>query len=122
MVFCGLALNFFAVVFSPGALQLKPMADDVTRTAKANQAVIFSWAQCPYCDRAKRLLTGLTKDVAVYEVDCMSNGNKLHTAVIEATGHETVPVVFVGGQFVGGFAEVDALHKQGRLQKLLMSS
>ena len=90
------------------------------RMVNANQVVIYSWAQCPYCARAKRLLSSLTSDVAAYELDQMSDGERLHTIVVEATGHETVPIIFVGGEFIGGFADADAMHKQGRLQKLIL--
>jgi glutaredoxin-related protein len=32
---------------------------------------------------------------------------------------KTVPQVFIGGQFYGGFDDIDAIHKKGGLLKIL---
>ena len=96
------------------------MASRLPQLTGANAVVIFSWVRCPFCAKAKTLLNSLSKDVAVYELDQMAEGNALHQEIITATnGHDTVPAVWVRNEFVGGFSEVDALHKQGKLAKML---
>jgi glutaredoxin 3 len=94
-------------------------ADRVRQIVAKNAVVMFSTRTCPYCVRAKKLLTTLTKDMAVYDIDSIADGDALHSAVIEMTGHETVPAIWVKGQFVGGCTDVEGLHKQGRLTTML---
>ena len=96
------------------------MSGRVAQLTGANAVVIFSWVRCPFCVKAKALLNGVSKDVAVYELDTMADGDALHKEIISVTnGHDTVPAVWVKNQFVGGFSEVDALHKQGKLAQML---
>ena len=95
------------------------MSSAVAKLIASNQVVIFSWVRCPYCVKAKALLQPLSKDVAVYDVDKMENGEALHNEVIKMTGQETVPAVFINGKFIGGFSDTDALHRQGKLVPML---
>lgn len=85
----------------------------------ANKVVVFGWVRCPYCVKVKTLLDSITKDVSYFYVDKMENGEAIHGEIIKATGHETVPAVFINGSLVGGFSETDALHKEGKLAELL---
>lgn len=85
----------------------------------SNKVVIFSWVNCPYCKKAKALFEGLTKDVTVYQLDQMANGDNIHQEIIDATGQETVPAVYIKGRMIGGFSDSDALHRAGKLTDLL---
>ena len=95
------------------------MSGKLAQLVGANQVVIFSWVRCPFCVKAKQLLGGLSKDVATYDLDQLPEGNALHEEIVKATQHETVPAVWINQQFIGGFSEVDALHKQGKLVSML---
>ncbi len=87
----------------------------------SGRVVIFSWVTCPYCVKAKKLLQPLVppEEYKVYDIDRMPNGDAIHAEIIKATNHETVPAVYINGQFVGGFSDCDALNRQGQLQKLI---
>ena len=39
--------------------------------------------------------------------------------LVEASGQRTVPQIFVDGRSLGGFSDVDALDKAGRLDAIL---
>merc|ERR1711916_226787 len=95
------------------------MTGQLSQLISANQVVIFSWVRCPFCVKAKQLLGGLSKDVATYDIDQRPDGDAIHAEIIKATQHETVPAIWINGQFIGGFSEVDALHKQGKLEGML---
>jgi glutaredoxin 3 len=96
------------------------MSGRLAQLTGANAVVIFSWVRCPFCVKAKALLGGLSNDVAIYDIDQMADGNALHAEIIKATnGHDTVPAIWVKNEFVGGFSDVDALHKQGKLTQML---
>jgi len=85
----------------------------------ANKVVIFSWVRCPFCVKAKQLFVGLTKEVAVFDIDQMPNGDELQGEIIKAYDHDTVPAVFIKGKFIGGYSDCAALHSQGQLVKML---
>ena len=59
-------------------------------------------------------------DSVEYQKD--DRGGKVRAAVAARTGSVTIPQIFVGGQFIGGAAEVFDAFKKGDLQKLLSAS
>ena len=72
---------------------------------------------CPYCQMAKRLLSG--KGVAAIEEIRVDESPELRDRMIEQTGRRTVPQIYVGDQHVGGFDDLAALERAGRLDPLL---
>jgi glutaredoxin 3 len=77
---------------------------------------VYTKRNCAYCVRAKRLLE--RKGVAFEEVD-VEGRDDLRTWLVEATGQMTVPQIFVGERSLGGFSDVDALDREGRLDPIL---
>ncbi|HET8733219.1 MAG TPA: glutaredoxin 3 [Anaeromyxobacteraceae bacterium] len=77
---------------------------------------VYTKSACPYCVRAKALLD--RKGVAYEEIDA-EHDDALRTWLVEATGQRTVPQIFVDGRSLGGFSDVDALDRQGRLDAIL---
>lgn len=78
---------------------------------------IYTKAWCPYCTRAKRLLS--QKGVAFEEYDITMGGPKRAEMIDRANGRTTVPQVFIGGAHVGGSDDLAALEREGRLDALL---
>lgn len=77
---------------------------------------VYSKSNCPYCVRAKALLT--KKGVSFEEID-VERDDGLRTWLVEATGQRTVPQIFVGDRSLGGFSDVDALDREGKLDPIL---
>ena len=77
---------------------------------------IYTTSYCPYCTRAKALLT--KKQAAFNEIDVSSDQAK-RDWLVEATGQRTVPQIFINGKSVGGSDDIYALDRQGRLDDLL---
>ena len=77
---------------------------------------IYSKQQCPYCVRAKNLLS--KKGVTFEEID-VENDEARRAWLVEATGQRTVPQVFVDGRPLGGFSDIDALDRAGKLDPIL---
>jgi len=77
---------------------------------------IYTKRVCPYCTSAKVLLQ--KKGVAYEEID-VENDDEKRTWLVEATGQRTVPQIFVDGRSLGGFSDVDALDKAGKLDAIL---
>lgn len=77
---------------------------------------VYSKKHCPYCVRAKALLD--RKAIAYEEIDVEGNDD-LRIWLAEASGQKTVPQIFVGERPLGGFSDIDALDKQGKLDPIL---
>lgn len=73
---------------------------------------IYSTRQCPYCVRAKELLQ--SRGLAYSETDITDDFDRAQEMVARS-GNRTVPQIFIDGKPVGGFDELTALNRDGRL-------
>ncbi len=78
---------------------------------------IYTTPFCPYCDRARALLT--RKGVSFEEVDAPHGSAARHSAIERSGGRTTVPQIFIGGRAIGGSDELAALDRAGKLDALL---
>ena len=79
---------------------------------------IYTTPICPYCVRAKDLLK--KKGVSTWEEIDVSKDPEIREAMItRAAGRRTVPQIFIGDTHVGGFDDMHALDKEGKLDNLL---
>jgi glutaredoxin 3 len=78
---------------------------------------IFTTDFCPYCTRAKALLTA--KGVAFEEHYAPHGSAARRDAIERSGGRTTVPQIFIGGQAIGGADDLAALDRAGRLDPLL---
>jgi thioredoxin reductase (NADPH) len=79
--------------------------------------VIYTKSWCPYCDRAKRLLT--EKGQTWAEIDVEADAAKHAEMVERAGGRTSVPQIFIGEHHVGGFDDLANLERAGELDPLL---
>ncbi|KAL9314113.1 hypothetical protein ACSQ67_019565 [Phaseolus vulgaris] len=84
--------------------------------------IVFSKTYCGYCKRVKDLFEQLGAAYKVFELDTESNGDNIHSAIIEWTGLRTVPNVFIGGKHIGGCDTVLKKHREDQLVPLLHDS
>ena len=77
---------------------------------------MYSTGWCPYCDRARALLT--KKGLAFKEIDVDENA-KLREEMVARSGRRTVPQIFIGGKHIGGCDELFALEGNGELDSLI---
>ncbi|ABR91801.1 Glutaredoxin-3 [compost metagenome] len=82
--------------------------------------VMYSTGVCPYCTMAERLLTA--KGIANIEKIRIDLDPAQRVAMMEKTGRRTVPQIYVGDTHVGGFDDLNALERQGKLDALLQSA
>jgi glutaredoxin len=73
------------------------------------QVTVYVTGYCPYCTRAKSLLS--SKNVAFSEVNVETRPELRHW-LIESSRQRTVPQIYVNGQPLGGFTELAALDRQ----------
>jgi glutaredoxin 3 len=78
---------------------------------------IYTKAFCPYCARAKKLLT--EKGVDFEENDISMDAGKRAEMIQRANGGTTVPQIFIDGSHIGGSDDLAALEAAGKLDPLL---
>jgi len=79
--------------------------------------VMYSTAVCPYCQRAEVLLKA--RGVSAIEMIRIDLDPARKDEMIEKTGRRTVPQIFIGSTHVGGFDDLSALDRDGKLTLLL---
>ena len=78
---------------------------------------MYTTAVCPYCQRAKQLLTA--RGVAKIEEIRVDNLPEERIRMMDLTGRRTVPQIFIGDTHVGGYDDLAALDARGGLMPLL---
>jgi len=78
---------------------------------------MYSTQVCPYCVMAERLLA--SKGAAITEKILVDKDPTLRDEMIAKTGRRTVPQIFINETHVGGFDDLSALDRAGKLDPLL---
>jgi glutaredoxin 3 len=78
--------------------------------------IIYTRQMCSYCSAAKALLA--QKGIAFTEHDA-SFSPDLRAEMIEKSGRNTFPQIFIGGKHIGGFDDMNALNRAGSLDALI---
>jgi glutaredoxin 3 len=81
---------------------------------------VYSTAVCPYCVAAKNLLKSRGLEWTEVRVD--SDPQQREAMLARSHGARTVPQIFVNDQHVGGFDELAAADRSGRLKEMLESA
>jgi len=77
---------------------------------------MYTTAVCPFCQMAERLLQGKGAEIEKIRVD-LDPAERI--AMMEKTGRRTVPQIYVGDTHVGGYDDLAALDRAGKLDSLL---
>ncbi|GMU00158.1 glutaredoxin 3 [Corallococcus caeni] len=78
---------------------------------------IYTTTYCGFCVRAKDLLK--RKGVAYEEVDVTGDDDARAKLVEMSGGQRTVPQIFIGDTHVGGYSDMAALDREGKLDPML---
>jgi glutaredoxin 3 len=81
---------------------------------------MYSSGVCPYCVMAERLLKA--KGVEVIEKIRIDLEPEQRAAMMQKTGRRTVPQIYIGDTHVGGFDDLSALDRLGKLDNLLQGA
>lgn len=92
-----------------------PQIKSMTNIAPA--ITVYSKFTCPYCARAKALLS--SKGVTFDDIDITMDKAKREEMLARANGGTTVPQIFIGETHVGGSDDLAALERAGKLDALL---
>ena len=76
---------------------------------------MYTTRWCGYCERAKTLLRG--KGLEFEEIN-LDDDPAFRQKLFDLTGGWTVPQILIDGEPIGGYAELYALERAGRLDAL----
>ena len=79
--------------------------------------LMYRTENCPYCHRAESLLKA--RGVSEIEIIRVDLDPARRDEMIAKTGRRTVPQIFIGATHVGGFDDLSALDREGRLAPML---
>uniref|UniRef100_A0A1I7VGE7 Glutaredoxin domain-containing protein n=1 Tax=Loa loa TaxID=7209 RepID=A0A1I7VGE7_LOALO len=82
--------------------------------------VIFTMPRCPYCVRAKQLLDKerieyKENNLDIHQRRFPANHQSYVNGLINITKQTSVPQIFICGDFIGGFTELQQLKNAGML-------
>ncbi|MBM3336839.1 MAG: glutaredoxin 3 [Betaproteobacteria bacterium] len=81
------------------------------------KVLMYTTGVCPYCNMAERLLKAKGIDeIEKIRVDLQPDQR---LQMMEMTGRRTVPQIYIGNTYVGGFDDLSALDREGKLEPLL---
>jgi glutaredoxin 3 len=82
-----------------------------------SRVLMYSTAVCPFCIRAEALLKARgVKEIEKVRIDI--DPARRHE-MISKTGRRTVPQIYIGETHVGGYDDLSALDREGKLLPLL---
>jgi len=74
---------------------------------------------CPYCQRAKSLLT---KKQVIFDEINVDDDARFREEMTARSNRNTVPQVFIGDKHVGGCDDLFALDLSGELDRLILGA
>ena len=80
------------------------------------EVIIYTSKHCGFCESAKKFFD--QKKVPYKTVDLTKN-DSLRMELSEKHNWRTVPMIFIGGEFVGGFSDLVELSSKGLLDEKL---
>jgi len=88
----------------------------MTKSGSTPAVHIYTKRWCGFCHAASRLFESL--GVAFREIPVDADPGLRWEVSARAGNWPTVPMIFIGDNFVGGYTEAAALHRKGRLLSL----
>ena len=82
-----------------------------------SKIVIYTTNICPYCIRAKELLS--RKNLPFKEINVTNDSNAREALVKKANGQRTVPQIFINDTHIGGHDDLVTLERSGKLDKMV---
>lgn len=88
----------------------------MNNSTKNQKILLYGTLMCPYCNAAKQLLKSKDLDFQEIRVD---QDRKQRQIMMERSGRTSVPQIFIGDQHIGGFDDLNALNRSGKLDEII---
>jgi glutaredoxin 3 len=91
----------------------------LSKYIEPGKVFIVSMLKCPYCVKAKALLTDLEVKFDYIEYENFKDNEELVDAFEKHSGIDTYPKVYIGTKCVGGFTDLNKLYQNMKLFEIL---
>ncbi len=81
------------------------------------KVVIYTMNHCPHCVSAKNLFK--SKSIPFEEILLKEEDDAAWDRLEKETGYKTMPQIFIGEKFIGGYSQLASLNASGELDELL---
>lgn len=99
------------------ARQPHAVSEVVSKAVITMQPVtLYTTRFCGYCRAAKQLLS---ERAVEYQEIAVDGNPALREEMMQRSGQRTVPQIWIGDSHVGGYSDLSALARSGRLDALL---
>ena len=78
---------------------------------------VYMGPRCNFCDAAKRLLK--RNNIPYNEINISLDETRREEMIKKSNGKRTIPQIFIEDFHVGGYVELRALEKKGKLDNLI---
>ena len=78
------------------------------------KVTLYTTKTCPFCRASKSILKG--NNIPFKEID-VTDDPYLQVDLFHKTGYETVPLIFFGEKFVGGYNQLKGMDERGELKQ-----
>jgi len=111
-------INYIKRMFTPVGLgpSEPPLSEPPQRSKILAKVEIYTTPICPYCIRAKALLS--QKGIPFEDINVMVNPTK-RQEMEQRSGGRTVPQIFIDGKAIGGCDEMFSLDYNDQLDTML---
>ena len=91
---------------------------------RGEPVVVFALEWCEFCWSVKKLFKKLEVPYRSVDLDSVEfqegqRGRAIRNVLQEQTSFETIPQIFIGGEFVGGCTDIFDGWNEGQVQRLL---
>ena len=111
------------------AAQFSPELDQqavafIAEEVAEHPVMMFALEWCEFCWSVRKLLKAMQVPCRTVDLDSVAyqednRGGKIRRALAEQLGISTIPQIFIGGEHIGGSAELFAAYNDGSLQRRL---
>ena len=81
------------------------------------EVIMYTTGSCPYCKMAENLLR--SKGIQEIEKIRVDLEPDQRAEMMEKTGRRTVPQIYIGERYIGGYDDLSQLDRKGELTALL---
>ncbi|CAJ1952184.1 unnamed protein product [Cylindrotheca closterium] len=107
-----------SVIIDIDAYEGSTLGEKIEAIIASHSVVMFNRTWCLFSvDAIDFMVKQLNVPVHSVEIDVHPQGKEILKYVTQKTKHATTPFIFIRGEFLGGFSEVNALYAKGNLQK-----
>lgn len=79
--------------------------------------IMYTSSYCPFCNNAEQLL--INKGFDIDEKIYVDQDPEILSSMMKITGKRTVPQIFIGEDYIGGFDELRKIDLSGELDRIL---